>query len=146
MMRTSLAAAVMLLLPALISAEEDRAAPDAEPPIRITINPEARVSVAMAQSFAPTAHRGTAVEIPVKIVNQGFVTAVLEAEIVGGPPPGVALEFQPEPLKGLPQELRKLRITAKYPGTVDLTIAFRTHNEIPDLGGRDRIHFLMRCP
>ena len=31
------------------------------------------------------------------------------------------------------------------PGTVDLTVAFRTHNEIPDLGGRDRIHFLIVC-
>jgi hypothetical protein len=27
---------------------------------------------------------------------------------------------------------------------VDLTIAFRLANEAPDLGGRDRIHLLMR--
>jgi hypothetical protein len=27
----------------------------------------------------------------------------------------------------------------------DLTIAFKAHNEVPDLGGRDRVHFLMRC-
>jgi hypothetical protein len=31
------------------------------------------------------------------------------------------------------------------PGSTDLTLSFRTHNNAPDLGGRDRIHFLMRC-
>jgi len=145
MMRKSLAAAVVFLLPALISAGDDKRPFYDYPPIRIMINPEARVSVSMVEAFAPIAHPGTALELPVKIVNQGFVTGTLEAEVVGGPPPGVALEFHPEPLKGLPTEVRMLRITSKYPGTVDLTIAFRAHNEIPDLGGRDRIHFLIRC-
>jgi transposase len=27
----------------------------------------------------------------------------------------------------------------------DLTIVFRAHNQIPNLSGRDRVHFLMRC-
>ena len=57
----------------------------------------------------------------------------------------IARPYQTEPLKGLPAEERTLRITARDPGTVDLTIAFRARNEIPDLGGRDRIHFLVRC-
>jgi len=145
MMRRLVTAAVVFLLPVFILAEDDGRAPSREAPIRITINPEARVSVAMVESFAPTARPGAALELPVRIVNQGFVTASLEAELVGGAPAGVSLEFHPEPLKGLPEEGRTLRITARYPGTVDLTIAFRARNEIPDLGGRDRIHFLVRC-
>jgi hypothetical protein len=145
MMRTSITAALAFLVPVLILAQDDGRAPSGEAPIRITINPEARVSVATVESFAPTARPGVALELPVRIVNQGFVTARLEAELVDGAPPGVSLEFHPEPLKGLPAEERILRITARYPGTVDLTIAFRARNEIPDLGGRDRIHFLVRC-
>jgi hypothetical protein len=113
-------------------------------PIVVTINPEARVSAALAGPM-PQAHPGTPVDLPVKVVNLGFVTATLEAELVGDAVPGAALEFHPEPLKGLPVETRMLRLTLKAPGTVDLTMAFRTHNEIPDLGGRDRIHFLMVC-
>ena len=40
---------------------------------------------------------------------------------------------------------RTLHITLARPGPTDLTIAIRARNEIPDLGGRDRVHFLMRC-
>ena len=76
---------------------------------------------------------------------QGFVTAQLEAELVGEIPPGVTIDYHPEPLRGVPQELRKLRITLTKPGLTDLTIAFGAHNEIPDLGGRDRVHFLLSC-
>ena len=55
------------------------------------------------------------------------------------------LALNPDPLKGLPAEERILRIACNYPVTVDLTIAVRVRNEIPDLGGCDRIHFLVRC-
>jgi hypothetical protein len=121
----------------------DAASPN-DPPIKITINPEARVSVGLAGTLPPPALCGTIIELPVKIVNQGFVTARLEAELVGTPT-GVTLDFHPDPLKGVPEELRKMLITLTKPGTIDLTVAFRAHNEMPDLGGRDRIHFLMQC-
>jgi hypothetical protein len=116
-----------------------------EPPINITINPEARVSVVLAGVLPPPAPCGTATDLPVKIVNQGFVTAPLEAELVGDAPADVTLDFHPDPLKGVPDELRTLHITLTKPGPTDLTIAFRAHNEIPDLGGRDRVHFLIHC-
>ena len=64
---------------------------------------------------------------------------------MGNTPAGVTLDFHPEPLKGVPEELRNLRITLTKPGLTDLTVAFRVHNEVPDLGGRDRVHFLFRC-
>ena len=116
-----------------------------EPPIKITINPEARVSVTLAGAFPPPGPCGTAADLLVKIVNAGFVTARLEAELVDTVPAGVTLELDPQPLKGVPEEVRHLRITLTQSGPTDLTIAFRAHHEIPDLGGRDRIHFLMSC-
>ena len=138
----------VLLLPALVIADHEHAheaAAPSDPPIQITINPEARVSVTLGGALPPPATCGTAVDLPVKIINQGFVTSRLEAELVGDSPEGTTLDFHPEPLKGLPEEWRNLRITLIQSGPIDLTLSFRTHNDAPDLGGRDRIHFLMRC-
>ena len=117
----------------------------ADPPIKITINPEARVSVTLAGALPPPVACGTAADLRVKIINQGFVTSRLEAELIGKTPAGAKLAFHPEPLKGVPEELRELRITLTKPGPTDLTVSFRTHNNAPDLGGRDRVHFLMSC-
>jgi hypothetical protein len=114
-------------------------------PIKITINPEERVSVVLAGALPKPAACGTAVDLPIRIVNQGFATVTLEARFVGDAPTGVALDFHPKPLKGVPEELRSLRITLSQPGPTDLTIAFKARHVIPDLGGRDRIHFLMNC-
>ena len=116
-----------------------------EPPITITLNPEARVSVARAGALPPPVKCGTPAELAIKIVNQGNFTLRLEARLVADPPPGATLHFEPEPLTGVPQELRKLHITLSTPGTHDLTVAFKARHEAPDLGGRDRVHFLMRC-
>ena len=152
---TGLAVVAVFLLPALARANDEHiqdhrtmemgvSSPN-DPPIKITINPEARVRVALAGELPPPTPCGIATDLPVKIVNQGFVTAQLEAELVDNAPAGVTLDFHPAPLKGLPQELRALRIVMAQPGPVDLTIAFRAHNETADLGGRDRVHFLMSC-
>jgi hypothetical protein len=138
----------VLLLPALAIADHEHAhepAAPGDPPIKITINPEARVSVTLSGAVPPPAACGTAVDLPVKIINQGFLTSRLEAEFVGNKPEGTTIDFYPEPLKGVPEELRSLRITLIKPGSFDLTLSFRTHNNAPDLGGRDRIHFLMHC-
>lgn len=116
-----------------------------EPPIKITINPEARVSVVLSGALPRPVPCGTVADLPVKIVNQAFVTSRLKAEFVGDVPAGVSLDFQPAPLKGMREEIRTLRITLTKPDLTDLTIAFRARNEPPDLGGRDRIHFLMHC-
>jgi hypothetical protein len=156
MMRNVLAAvAAVLFLPALAYADDEHlydhqkmemeAASFNDAPIKITINPEARVSVTLAGALPSATACRTPTNVPVQIVNQGFVTARLEAQLVGDPPPGVTLNFHPEPLKGVPRELRELWITLTKPGLTDLTIAFKAHNEIPDLDGRDRIHLLMRC-
>jgi len=145
----------MLALPTLILAQSDGHRNDhpreaetvsaSGPPIKITINPEARVSVVLSGTLPKPAQCGTATDLPVRIVNQGFVTSRLEAVFVGDVPAGVSLEFHQSPLKGVREEFRNLRIILTKPNLVDLTIAFRAHNETPDLGGRDRIHFLMNC-
>jgi hypothetical protein len=147
---------MLLLFPGYICAQtgehmkgHDKAEPDIvsanEPPIKITINPEARVSVILAGTLPRPVLCGTATDLAVKIVNQGFITSRLEAALVGDVPAGVSLDFHPAPLKGVPEELRNIRITLMKPNPADLTIAFKAHNEIPDIGGRDRIHFVMRC-
>jgi hypothetical protein len=144
--RLTLAAA--LALPALTFAAGDHVHADAalpnDPAIKITINPEARVSVALVGALPSPFSCGTAANLPVKVVNQGFVTARLEAGLVGDPA-GVTLDFDPRPLTGISDELRMLRITLTHSGPTDITIAFKAHNGTPDLGGRDRIHFLIRC-
>lgn len=141
----TLAAALVLPALAIAGAEHvhDVASPN-DPPIKITINPEARVSVLLAGALPSPAACGTAVDFRVRIINQGFVTSRLEAEFVGDHQ-DATLDFHPEPLKGLLEEVRTLRVILVKPSDVDLTIAFRAHNEVPDLGGRDRIHFLMHC-
>jgi hypothetical protein len=121
------------------------AAPINDSPIRITINPETRVSVELASALPAPAPCWEAVELRVKIVNQGFLTSSLEARLVGDAPAGVTLDFHPAALKGVPEEFRSLYITLNKPDPTDLTIAFRAHNDSSDLGGRDRIHFLLRC-
>lgn len=114
-------------------------------PIEITINPEARVSVTLGGALPLPVACGTAADLRVKIINQGFVTSRLEARFIGNTPAGAKLAFDPQPLKGVPEELRELRITLTKRGLTDLTVAFRTHNNAPDLGDRDRVHFLMSC-
>ncbi len=114
-------------------------------PIRLTINPEARVSVEMVGTVPPAVRCGSALDLSVEVVNQGFVTAPLEAALVGTAPAGVTLYLDREPLTGVPTETRVLHVTLTQPGQTDLTVAFRARNEIPDLGGRDRVHFLAEC-
>jgi hypothetical protein len=114
-------------------------------PITVTINPEARVSVARGEIAPSPAICGQAMDWVVRIVNDGFVTAPLLATLVGSVPAGVTLDFSEEPLKGVPEERRVLRMTLTRPGLLDITISFRAKNGNPDLGGRDRVHFLVSC-
>ena len=114
-------------------------------PIKITINPEARVSVSLGGELPPPPPCGAAMELRVAIVNQAVVTAPLQATLVGYVPPGIRLDLQDDPLKGIAEEVRILRVTLRKPEPTDLTISFRARNDIPDLGGRDRIHLLLRC-
>lgn len=127
-------------------------APEAGPtasndtPISVFINPEARVSASRNDQVPlPSAACGQVIGVAVTIVNQAFLTAPLEVRLVEPRPHGVSLAFSPQPLQGLPMERRVIQLTLTDPNLVDLTVAFGTKNNIPDLGGRDRVHFLLHC-
>src|SRR3954454_7191963 len=137
--------ALFIAVPAFTFMKAEDSAASQEAPIQIIINPEARVSVSLAGSLPHFVPCGTPTDFAVKIMNQGFVTSRLEAELVGVTPAGVNLNFHPAPLTGVREELRHLRITLTRPDPIDLTIAFSSHNEVRDVGGRDRIHFVMPC-
>lgn len=144
-MRDIVLCALFIAVPASTFVKAQNEAAPQEAPIQITINPEARVSVALAGVLPQPVPCGTPADFSVKILNQGFITSRLEAEIVGDTPAGVSLDFHPAPLRGVHEEFRHLRITLTRPDPADLTITFRAHNEVPDLGGRDRVHFVMHC-
>jgi len=113
--------------------------------IEVAINPEARVAVTLTGILPPSARCGVASAVGVRIVNQGFVTAPLESKLVGTPRAGVSLAWDSEPLRGTPEEFRILYLTLARAGMTDVTIAFRALGQTPDLGGRERVHFLARC-
>lgn len=136
---------LFIAVPALTLVKAQNKGTHQEAPIQITINPEARVSVALAGTLPDPVPCGTAADFSVRVLNQGFITSRLEAELVGDPPAGVQLDFHPVPLKGVPEEFRHLLVTLTRPDPIDLTITFKAHNEVPDLGGRDRVHFVMHC-
>lgn len=145
---TTLVASV-LATPAVVRtqtrAHAHESASPTNPPITITINPEARVSVALAGALPPPVACGTAAALRVRIINQGFVTSRLEAQFIGNTPAGAKLAFHPQSLKGVPEELRELRITLTKRGPSDLTLSFQIHNNVPGLDDRNRVHLLMSC-
>jgi hypothetical protein len=115
-------------------------------PLLVTINPEARITVSRGGgALPPPSSCGTPTDVAVRVVNQALITARLRAELVGSVPAEVVLEFPTESLKGVPEETRLLRITLANPAPADLTIVFRAENQIPNFGGTDRMHFVMRC-
>ena len=144
-MRAMIVGALFIAVPACTFVKAENKTIPQEPAIQITINPEARVSVALAGALPRPVPCGTAADFSVKVLNQGFITSRLEAEFVGDAPAGVNLDFHPAPLKGVREEFRHLRVTLTRPDPTDLTITFRAHNGVPDLGGRDRVHFVMHC-
>ena len=114
-------------------------------PLELSINPEARVSVALAAPFPGDNRCGRPINVPIKIMNDSFITARLEARLVANVPAGVRLDFRPAPLSGKPEDWREMTITLAEPGMKDITVSFKARNDIPDLGGRDRVHFLIGC-
>lgn len=141
---------LMALVTAATRAEEDHAHHHSSPPpgdaqIVVTINPEARVSAVLGAALPPPGTCGSATELKVKVINQGFVTAPLRAVTVGEGARHVALHMEGEKLNGEPKDSRVLHLTPLGPGPVDVTIVFSIDNNIGDHGGHDRVHFLVRC-
>jgi hypothetical protein len=94
---------VVLLLPVALAGTEPadqnakKKASRGPAPKQVTVNPEARISVMQAGLLPTPASCGTSVELAVHVVNQGFVTAPLDAQIVADKPAGVELVSIPNP-------------------------------------------------
>jgi len=133
----------------IVFAQEDHAHHTVPPPddaqIVVTINPEARVSAVLGASLPSPSACGDATELKVKIINQGKITAPLRARLVDGGARIGALHMNAEKLSGQPEDSRLLHLMKLGPGPVDMTVAFSIDNNIGDLGGRDRVHLLVRC-
>jgi hypothetical protein len=113
--------------------------------IVVTINPEARVSAVLGAPLPAPAACGSATALNVRVINQGFVTAALRASIIGDGVSSVALQMESGKLSGESNDSRTLHLITLGPDPVDVTVAFRIDKNIGDLGGRDRIHLLLRC-
>lgn len=112
--------------------------------ITVTINPEVRVSAAISRASLPELSEGDRLMVPITIVNQAFATLELEAVLLEPRSSDVRLEFPVERLTGRAREQRVMTLTVGGSGPVDVTVGFRLVSEKPDLGGRDRIHFLVQ--
>jgi hypothetical protein len=146
MRRVAILLTVLPLLPSWTAWAQEHHHGAHTAPIEITISPEARVSaVAMPAALPPRPACGARFDLPVKIINQAFVTSFLEARLVDNVPAGVTLDFRPPALTGAAEEMRFLSLVLRDASPVDVTLAFKERNGFPDLGGRDRIHFLLRC-
>ncbi len=141
---------ILLALGSVVASAEDHADhPDPLAPgdaqIVVTINPEARVSAVLDAPLPASGTCGSATALKVKVINQGFVTAPLRASIVGDGVKHVVVQMDDTKLSGEPQESRTLHLIPLRSDAVDVTIAFSIDKNIGDLGGRDRVHFLVRC-
>ena len=121
------------------------ALPPGDAQIVITINPEARVSAALAAPLPAPGACGSATELKIKVINQGFITAPLRASIVGDSASQVSLHMDSAKLSGQAEDNRTLHLIPLGLDPVDVTIAFSIDKNIGDLGGRDRVHFIVSC-
>lgn len=113
--------------------------------VLVTINPEARVSAAVAAPMPPPKKCGEVTEIVVRVINDGFVTAPLRAAIVGGARSRVALHMDIAKLSGAAEDVRQLHLIPLQQEVTDVTVAFSIEDNLGDLGGRDRVHLLVQC-
>lgn len=113
--------------------------------IVVTINPEARVSVARGVALPPPTKCATPITLVVKIFNQGSVTAPLIATIVGSGAKHVTLHMESNPLTGHRDETRTLHLIPIGTDPADVTISFEIAHNIGDFGDHDRVNFLVRC-
>jgi hypothetical protein len=122
---------------------EAEAVSDAQ--IVITINPEARVSAAVNAPLPKPPACGSVIELEIKIINQGFVTAPVRASIIGSGSRLVELHMDAAKLSGNREDTRKLHLIPFGEDVADITVAFSIDNNVGDLGGRDRVSLLVRC-
>jgi hypothetical protein len=122
---------------------------DASPPsgaqIVVTINSEARVSAVLAAPLPAPSACGSVAELKIKVINRGFITAPLQASIVGDDMSRIPIHMDSGKLSGKAEESRTLHLFPREPDPVDVTVVFSIDKNVGDLGGRDRVHFVVHC-
>jgi len=112
--------------------------------LALVVNPEARVYATVEQFAVHGTTIGAPVELDVAVINSGFVTAAIQVDLVGPVDGSIEIEGDRSALTGAPQERRTLRLIPHAEGWIDVTLVFAFPGEPADLGGRDRVHLLVR--
>src|SRR5262245_34493650 len=120
---------------------DDHASPS-NAQIVVTINAEARVSAVARAPLPAPAPCGSPTRLAVQVINHRFITAPLRAVIAGDAARLVTIHMDGSKLTGRSEESRNLGLIPSGHDPVDLTIAFSIDNNIGDLGGRNRVHFI----
>lgn len=107
----------------------------------VTINPEARVSVARAGPLPPPRPCGQPIEVAVDIENEALLRAPLA---VASSMPAVQVEALPL-LTGAARERRILRLRLHAAAPVDADFAFDVGPGTQDVGWRSATHLLLTC-
>ncbi|MBB5788432.1 hypothetical protein [Jiangella mangrovi] len=116
---------------------------DTTAPIAVTINPEARVSVARTATQIGALAPGEWHTVDVTIVNDGYVTGPLAIE--SDPVPGVELDLPVHVLTGEPRQEGGFRVRFGAPATVDVTLTFRALAALGGLAQHSTISLLLRA-
>lgn len=111
-------------------------------PISITINPEARVNVARTQAPLPACTVGEWVRVPIRVINEGFVTGPLVGE--ARPVAGVALDLPAYALTGADQDLT-FGLRCDGPGLAEIELRFLALAALGGLADHATVTLLVRC-
>ena len=111
----------------------------------VTINPEARVMASPAAALPPPRLCGSPIELKIKVINNGFVTAPLLASAHEDAGRYVDVDMEPQKLSGEWEDSRVLRLIPHGPGPADVTIVFTLKNNIKDHGRNNQVHLLLSC-
>ena len=116
---------------------------DTAAPISVTINPEARVNVARTATRVASLPTGHWHAIDVTIVNDGYVTGLLEID--SDPVPGIELDLPAHELTGEPRQEGGIRVRFDTPTIVDVTLTFRALGALGGLSNHSSLHLLLRA-
>jgi hypothetical protein len=120
--------------------------------IKVTINPEGRVTAYRTMVQIPEIHCGTASNWLVRISNSGYVTAPLSVRVKNGPlnpamvPDAAAAFSLPNTkLTGARVEYQVMHLAFDQPTQVDATLVFAVGPATSDLGSRAEVPVLIKC-
>ena len=141
-MNTSLRVRTLGVLAAGVGSLALASASGMPPVLRVTINPEARVSVE-AVGPVPTVRCGGRVSLTLEVINESLGTQSLQVQVLSD---GARVASPPlAPLTGAERESREIVLLLESAHPVDITLEFDAGPGTDDLGGRSRTHLYAAC-